>query len=212
MNGSGGDGVFPTTALPANRAGRLVATQVAALGLQSRQSRRTGIQAGLALVGFGALLLFGSVSGRIADGRLGALALGAAFVLFGGWLLFSRTPTRGTAAAARASGGELRVDAVEGDIRKMRRGDDDTALDALLDTDDTSSNTPYTYRLQVGSRSFDVSQAQFDAAPKEGRVVAYVLPDSDSLVNLERIGPPQREQGLQPTMRDRGFDPLHPST
>lgn len=177
---------FPRAALAANRAGVLTPEQRAGLGVDHEVSRRTGNRVGLALLAFGALLLFGAVSGRIA-GRLGPAVLGVALVCFGGWLLLRGGATRTVRASGEAAVGRLGVEVVTGDIRRQTLnrslGDELIGVSPSYQGDGRDE-----FVLWVGQRRLSVDRAQYDAAPHEGTVAAYVLIGTSRLVNLERLG------------------------
>jgi hypothetical protein len=179
--------VFSFDALPANRRGELTPSQRTLLGLQARDSRRSGLQAGVALLGFGGLLIFGAVSGRVESGRFGALAIGLLMAAIGTWLLKNGGLSRTGKASVRAATGEGGVVAVSGELRKERV--DRSVGDELLglDTSHRSGNR-WQYLLHVGARRLEVNQAQFDVAPAGGPVTAYLLAGTDHIVNLERRG------------------------
>lgn len=178
---------FPHAALDANRAGHLTPDQTVLFRKEAGTDRWNLLFGGLAVGALGAALVFGAVTGRIPGNRvepllvgLALLAVGVAVMYFGGI-----RGSRAKAAAAEAG----RVTAVEGPFRRERRD--------RRDIDGSSHYAPgneYAYYLFVGDREFDVSQEAYDAAPEDGVVRAYLLGDSNRIVNLERIAdapPPQ---------------------
>lgn len=193
---------FPPEALAANRAGQLTPEQRRELGEDHVASKRSGWQAGLALCAFGGLLVFGAVSGRIDSGRVGAFLLGAVVLAGGLALVVARGMTRSTKASGEAAAGRLGVEAVAGDIRKVEHNRD--LGNELVGATSSRAENRYYWTIEVAGRRFDVNKAQFDAAPREGSVVAYVLPGSDRLVNLELVGPSQRMAGLIDRAAERG--------
>jgi hypothetical protein len=178
---------FPVGALDENRRGRLTAEQARDLGRVARQSRRTGRQVGVVLIGFGAVLIFGGLTGR-AGSVVGPLALGVVLVLGGLALLAARGLGRAGRASERAAAGDVAVEIVRGYLRRESspRGIADQALGVRASP---SPDDEWDYYLHVGDRRFPVGREQFDAAPADGFVHAYVLPASDRLVNLEQVGP-----------------------
>ena len=178
---------FPVSALDANRRGRLAPEQRHALGRAARQTARTGVRVGLILIVFGALLLFGALTGRTGS-VAGPLALGVVLVAGGVALLRARGLGRGGRASERAGAGDDRVETVRGYLRRQdsARGVADQALGLRPSGSPDDERDRY---LHVGDRRFAVSEEQFRAAPADGFVHAYVLPGSDVLVNLERVGP-----------------------
>jgi hypothetical protein len=176
---------FPRSALDQNRARRLTEEQIRGLHLDARESKRSGVMAGLALVAFGLFILWGTLAGRVPGSRLASLAVGAAIALVGGLLLGTRGMTRGPRAAEGASASTV-LDAVEGPFRRER-------VDRQLDEDLAGSShslrasARYRYFLHVGGRRLSVGQPAYDAAPENGIVRVYLLPGSDRIVNLERL-------------------------
>lgn len=179
---------FPPEALAANRAGRLTDQQRAELGADHKASKRSGWQAGLALCAFGALLTFGAVSGRIDSGRIGAFAIGSLMLAGGVALLVVGGATRTTRATGEAAAGHLGLERVEGDIRRQRI--DNSIGDSLVGASRSyhSPDAEYTFLLHIGGRRLEVSHRQYEAAPDDGHVVAYLLAGTGRVVNLERVG------------------------
>jgi hypothetical protein len=182
---------FPVDALEANRRGRLTPAQMRELGRAAQQTGRTGVRVGLVLIGFGAVLLLGALTGMIGS-RLGPLALGAVLIVGGIGLLTAGGLGRGGRASQRAGGGDDRVEIVRGYLRRQdsARGIADQALGLRPSPSPDAERDHY---LHVGDRRFAVREDQFHAAPTDGLVQAYVLPGSDVLVNLERVGPGRGE-------------------
>jgi hypothetical protein len=169
---------FPREALDANRSGHLTPDQVTLYKEEAATDRRNLLLAGVAVTVFGAVILFGAVSGRIAGGRLEPLALGGGILLFGLALAWFGGIRGSSAKAARAASG--RVTSIEGSFRRDRRDRSD-------DTDGhVSPGNQYEYYLLVDDRRFIVSRDQWDAAPEDGVVRVYLLGDSDRIVNLEK--------------------------
>lgn len=176
---------FPRGALGDNRAGRLSAEQIRSLRLDARESKRSGVMAGFWLLVFGFLILWGTSAGRVPGPRFQSFAVGGAIALVGALLLASRGMTRGPRAGAAASEATV-LDVVEGPFRRER-------VDRQLLSGSTHSmrgSARYLYYLHVGDRRLSVGEPAYDAAPEDGIVRAYLLPDSDSIVNLERIADP----------------------
>ena len=177
---------FPRSALDANRTGHLTPEQVVLYRAEAGTDRKNLLLGGLAMMAFGAVIVFGALSGRISGGGVEPLALGAAILVFGvfvAWFGGIRGP-RAKAAAAAAG----RVTPLEGPFRRERRDRRDT------DSGHISPGNEYEYDLLVGDRRFTVSQGQWEAAPDDGVVRVYLLGDSDRIVNLEKIAdapPPQ---------------------
>jgi hypothetical protein len=175
-------GPFSTAALPDNRAGRLTAEQVRVLRVDAGKSKRSGLLGGLAITAFGLAIVWGTLAGRVPGSKVQSLALGAVFAIGGGLWLRSGGMTRGPRAEQAASDSTV-LDAIEGPFRRER-----SDLNTFADHSYASrGNARYTYYLYVGERTLRVSEAQYDASPDDGIVRAYVLPNSDRLVNLERI-------------------------
>ena len=200
---------FPPEALAANRAGQLTEAQRQELGADHVASRRSGWQAGLGLCAFGGLLLFGAVSGRIDSGRVGAGLMGAVVLAGGLALMLARGRTRSTKASGEAAAGQLGVEAVAGDIRKVEHNRD--LGNELVGAPSSRAENRYYWTIEVAGRRFDVNKAMFDAAPREGSVVAYALAGTDRLINLELVGPSQRMAGFVDRAAERGvhtgYDP-----
>ena len=174
---------FPPGALDDNRALRLTGEQVRDLHRDARESKSPGVTAGLALLGFGLFILWGTLAGRVPGSRLASLAVGATIALVGGLLLGSRGMTRGPRAAERASESTV-LDVVEGPIRRERV---DLELDLAGSSHRLRASARYSCFLHVGGRRLSVGQPAYDAAPEDAVVRAYLLPDSDRIVNLERL-------------------------
>jgi len=176
---------FPRGALADNRARRLTAEQIRGLRIDARESKHSGTMAGVALLAFGLFIVWGTLTGRVHGSRLGSFAVGAAFAVGGGLFLASRGMTRGPRAAEAASESTV-LDVVEGQFRR-ERVDRRSGLDLGGSTRSSSGSARYLYYLYVGDRRLSVGQPTYDAAPDDGIVRAYLLPDSDRIVNLERI-------------------------
>ena len=177
---------FPATALDTNRSGRLTPDQVVLYRAEAASDRRNLLFAGLAVMVFGAAIIFGAVTGRIPGGRLEPLAVGAAILAFGVLVAWFGGIRGSRAKAAAAAAG--RVTSLEGPFRRDRRDRRDG------DSGHVSPGNEYEYYLLVGDRSFNVSRDQWEAAPEDGIVRVYLLGDSDRIVNLEKIAdapPPQ---------------------
>jgi hypothetical protein len=186
--------VFPRDALDANRAGRLTPDQAALFRTEASSDRRNLLFAGLAIVAFGALIVFGTLAGRIPGGRLEPLLVGAAMIAFGIILAFFGGVRGSRTKAAAADAG--RVTSLDGPFRRER-----VDRSAGLFGDDSSHVSPgneYDYLLFVGDRRFSVGEAQWAAAPEDGIVRVYLLGDSDRIVNLERTAdaPPAQIPGF----------------
>ena len=174
---------FPRAALADNRAGRLTAGQISSLRLDAKTSKRSGVMAGVAILAFGLLILWGTLAGRVPGSRLQPLAVGGIFVLGGGLLLRAGGMTRGPRAAEAASESTV-LDVLEGPFRRERH-DRNSLGDNIRST---RGSARYLYYLYVGPRQFSVSESAYNAAPDDGIVRVYLLPASDRVVNLERIG------------------------
>ena len=176
---------FPRSALDANRSGHLTPEQAKFYRAEAATDRKNLLFAGLAVMAFGAIILFGAITGRIPGGRLEPLLLGGAILAFGVALAYFGG-IRGSAAksAAVAAG---RVTRLEGPFSRDRR-------DRREFEDHVATGNEYEYYLNVGDRSFSVSEEAWEAAPEDGVVRLYLLGDSDRIVNLEKIAdapPPQ---------------------
>jgi hypothetical protein len=185
---------FPRDALSANRSGRLTPDQAALYRKEAASDRRSLLLAGLVIAALGAAVVFGSISGRIAGGRLESLLVGAALLAVGVLVAVFGGIRGSQAKAAAADAG--RVASLEGLIRRDRRD----RREGLFgdDSSHVSPGNEYAYSLLVGDRSFSVSREQWDAAPQDGVVRVFLLGDSDRIVNLERIAdaPPPQVPGL----------------
>ena len=197
---------FPPTALEANRSGRLTPEQVALYRAEAASDRRNLLFAGIAIMGFGAVILFGAVSGRIPGGRLEPLAVGGAILAFGAVVAWFGGIRGSQAKAAAAAAG--RVTSIEGPFRRDRRDRRDT------DPGHISPGNEYEYYLLVGDRSFTVSREQWEAAPEDGVVRVYLLGDSDRIVNLEKNGeaPPPQMPGIVHAALERAAASSDPAT
>lgn len=176
---------FSTGALAENRAGRLTAEQIRDLRADAGASKRSGLTAGVAVTALGLVILWGTLAGRVPGPRLQSLAVGAALAIAGGLLLASGGMTRGPRAAQAASESTV-LERVEGPFRRERY--DPQVLGGHSYA--TRGDARYDYFLHVGGRRIRVSQAVHDASPEDGIVRVYLLPGSDRVVNLERIGDP----------------------
>jgi len=176
---------FPRSALDANRSGRLTPEQATFYRAEAATDRKNLLFAGIAVTAFGAVILFGAVSGRIPGSRLEPLLLGAAILAFGVALIYFGGIRGSAAKAAAAAAG--RVTSLEGPFRRERR-------DRREEEDHVSPGNEYEYYLLVGDRSFTVSREAWEAAPEDGVVRVYLLGDSSRIVNLEKVAdapPPQ---------------------
>jgi len=178
--------IFPASALAENRQRRLTPEQVKALQADAKVSKQSGGTAGLWLLLVGALLLGGTIAGRVPGSKLQSLAVGAAIAGIGVFLLISQGRTRGVVASEIVSGSTI-LDTIEGPIRREQY-DRQPAADLLGSGRNIRGDARYHFYLHIGGRRFDVGRPAYEAAPHDGVVRAYVLPDSDRLVNLERIG------------------------
>ena len=181
---------FPHSALDANRSGRLTPDQAALFRAEASSDRRNLLVAGPVVAAFGAVVIFGALTGRIPGGRLEPLLVGAALVAFGVVIAFYGGIRGSRAKAAAADAG--RVTSLEGPFRRER-----VDRSAGLFGDDSShsgTGSEYDYLLFVGDRRFSVAKGQWEAAPEDGIVRVYLLGVSDRIVNLERVAdapPPQ---------------------
>jgi hypothetical protein len=173
---------FSTRALPENRAGRLTAEQVRDLRADAGRSKRSGLLAGFAIAAFGLVIVVGTLAGRVPGSRLQSPAVGSALAIGGALWLRSGGMTRGPRAAQAASEATA-LAVIEGPLRRER-----SDVQALGDHSYASrGDARHAFYLHVGARTLRVSQAQYDASPEGGVVRAFVLPNSDRLVNLERL-------------------------
>jgi hypothetical protein len=177
---------FPGEALDANRSGHLTPDQVTLYRAEAATDRRNLLFGGLAVMAFGAVIVFGAVSGKAPGSRVETLAVGAAIVVVGALVAWFGGIAGSRAKSAAAGAG--RVTMVEGPFRRERRDREGSYSGHV------SPGNEYEYYLLLGDRSFSVSQAQWEAAPEDGVVRLYLLGSSDRIVNLERIAdapPPQ---------------------
>ena len=181
---------FPRSALDANRSGHLTPDQAVLFRAEATSDRNNLLIAGAAIVAFGAVIVFGALTGRIPGGRLQPLLVGAALVAFGVVVAFFGGVRGSRAKSAAADAG--RVTSVEGPVKRERRDRRDGLFGE--DSSHVSPGNEYEYYIIVGDRSFSVPQSQWDAAPEDGIVRVYLLGDSDRIVNLEKVAdapPPQ---------------------
>lgn len=184
---------FPRAALDANRSGRLTPDQSALYRAEAASDRKNLLLAGVAVTVFGAVIVFGAITGKVPGSRLESLLVGAAIAAVGVVVAYFGGIRGSQAKAAAASAG--RVTTLEGPFRRDRRDRRDGLLGE--DSGHISPGNEYEYYLLVGDRSFTVSREQWDAAPEDGVVRVYLLGDSNRIVNLERIAdapPPQVPQ------------------
>ncbi len=180
---------FPRSALDANRSGHLTPDQVVLYRQEAASDRRTALFAGVAVAGFGALVVAAGVTGKAPGGRVETLLIGVALIGIGLFVAYfvGIQGSKATAAAARAGN----VTMIEGPFRRGRRDRRDSLGGG---TSHYSAGNEYEYYLLVGDRRFTVSQATWEAAPADGVVRVYLLGDSDDIVNLERIADPPPPQ------------------
>ncbi len=185
---------FPRAALEANRSGRLTSDQEALYQREAASDRTNLLVAGLVVSGVGAVILLGTLAGRIPGSRLESLLGGAALLAVGIVVAWFGGIRGAQAKAAAAHAG--RVTSLEGALRRDRRDRRDGPFGA--GSSHISPGNEYEYYLLVGDRSFTVSREQWDAAPVDGIVRVYLLGDSDRIVNLERIAdaPPRQVPGI----------------
>jgi hypothetical protein len=152
--------------LDANKIGDLSDEQRRNLGALSRYRRRNLATIALFLLAGAAILMFApNPRASLVQRELIAAGL-AAIAAF----LVVRAVT-GSDALTRDLH-ESRVESVEGAIGKRYR---------------SGGRTQGTYYLEVGDRSFTVSQSRYHEAPDAGWIRAYYLPLSKLIVNLEPI-------------------------
>jgi hypothetical protein len=176
----------PRDALDANRSGHLTPDQATLYRAEAAVDRKNLLFAGLAVMAFGALIVFGAISGKAPGSRVETLAAGAAILVVGALVAWFGGIVGSRAKAAAAGAG--RVTMVEGPFRRERRDREGTYSGHV------SAANEYACYFHLGDREFSVSQAQWDAAPEDGVVRLYLLGSSDRIVNLERIAdapPPQ---------------------
>ena len=177
---------FPRDALDANRSGHLTPDQATLYRAEAASDRRNLLFAGVAIVAFGAVIVFGGVSGKAPGSGVETIAVGAAMVAVGVVVAWFGGVMGSRAKAAAAGAG--RVTMVEGPFRRERR-DRETSYSGHV-----SPGNEYAYYLVLGDRSFNVSETQWEAAPEDGVVRLYLLGTSDRIVNLDRVAdapPPQ---------------------
>jgi hypothetical protein len=202
-------GPFPLTALDANRSGRLTPDQAAFYRGEASSDRRTLLIAGFVVSGLGVAIVVGALTGRIPDGKLESLLVGAAFLGVGVVVAFFGGIRGSQAKAARVEAG--RVASIEGLIRRERRDRRDGPFGE--DSSHISPGNEYEYYLLVGDRTFSVPREQWEAAPEDGVVRVYTLGDSDRIVNLERIAdaPPPQVPGLVRAALERAAESPDPA-
>ena len=171
---------LPRSALAMNRTGRLTPEQIRALHVDANQSRRSGTLAGLAILAFGALILWGTVMGRVPGSRLQSFGIGGALAAVGAIMLATQGMSRGPRAAQLASE-STPLEILEGPLRRERF--DPTSLGGHSYA--TKGAARYDYRLHVGARRIVVSEKIYNASPDGGIVRVFLLPNSDRVVNLE---------------------------
>ena len=188
---------FPAIALDTNRSGRLTPEQAVFYRAEAATDRKNLLFGGVAVMGFGAVIIFGAVTGRIPGNRLEPLALGTAIFAAGVFVTWFGAIRGSRAKAAAAAAG--RVTSLQGPFRRDRRDRRDS------DSGHVSPGNEYEYYLLVGDRSFTVSRDQWEAAPEDGVVRVYLLGDSNRIVNLEKIAdaPPPQVPGFVRTALER---------
>lgn len=177
---------FPASALAENRQLRLTSGQIAALHADAKVSKRSGSLAGLWLLALGLLILGGTIAGRVPGSRLQSIGVGAALAVLGGFMLSSKGASRGVVASQMVSSSTV-LGMVEGPIRR-EMADRQLAADLVGATRTIRGDARYDFLLHVGGRRFNVGRPMYEAAPDAGLVRVYVLPGSDRIVNLERVG------------------------
>jgi hypothetical protein len=168
MSLSVGDALDPES-LEANRGGSLTPQQKAWVGRRERAWWKNELVGAAIFAVIGVLILTSSggdypTAVRMLVG-LGALAIAAFF-------LYRSIP--GTNALARDERAG-RVVPVEGPFGKH----------SYSGTEGGHSTT--TYYFDIGERHFEVGHAFYEKAPGSGMMRLYVLPDSHTVVNLERL-------------------------
>ncbi len=180
---------FPGAALDANRSGHLTPDQAALYRHEAASDRRNALLAGVAVAGFGVLVVVGAITGRAPGSRLETLLVGVALLAVGLVVAYFAGIQGSKAKAAAVAAGTVTM--IEGPFGRERRDRRDSLDDGSTHY---SPGNEYEYYLLVGDRSFTVSEEQWKAAPEDGVVRVYLLGDSDRIVNLEKVAdapPPQ---------------------
>ena len=177
---------FPSSALAENRQLRLTADQIRELHADAVESKRSLNLAGLWVIAIGLVIIVGTFMGRSHGSALKSYLLGGAIAGVGVLVLSPRAKNSGVTGSAIAS--DLTVlDRVQGAIRREQI-DLQPGMDLLGSPRNLRGDARYDFILHVGERRFDVGRQAYDAAPSEGLVCAYLLPGTNRIVNLERLG------------------------
>jgi hypothetical protein len=177
---------FPNSALAENRQLRLTAEQVRELHADAVESKRSLNLAGLWVMAVGLVIIVGTFMDRSLGSALKSYLLGGAIVGVGALVLSPRAKNSGVTGSAIASDTTV-LDRVEGAIRREQI-DLQPGMDLLGSPRNLRGDARYDFILHVGERRFDVGRQAYDAAPNEGLVCAYLLPGTNRIVNLERLG------------------------
>jgi hypothetical protein len=177
---------FPSSALEVNRQLRLTAEQIRDLHADAVESKRSLNMAGFWVIAVGLFIIAGTAMGRAKGSPIQSYLLGGAIVGVGALVLSPRAKNSGVTGSAIASESTV-LDRVEGAIRR-EMFDKQPGMDLLGATRNIRGDARYDFLLHVGERRFDVGRPAYEAAPGEGLVCVYLLPGTDRIVNLERLG------------------------
>src|SRR5436190_8128974 len=166
--------LFPATAFPENRSGRLTSEQAGRFErmVSGRRQSTRGLAVPFGAIGALLLILSGPAATAVKRHLTGWGFVTAAAV-------FLAAPAFDPLAADVREG---RVDAVEGAVGKRRR-------------QSTAPQSFTRYYLTVGGRELRTYRSGYEAAPDAGYVRAYYLPRTRKLVNLERLPNPPPPSG-----------------
>lgn len=193
------DDPFPSAALDANRSGHLTPDQATLYRHEAASDRRNALFAGLAVIGFGTLVIVGAITGRAPGGRLETLLIGVALLAVGLVVAYFAGIRGSKAKAAAVAAGTVTM--IEGPFGRDRRDRRDSLDDGSTHY---SPGNEYEYYLLVGDRRFTVSEQQWEAAPEDGIVRVYLLGGSDRIVNLEKVAEaPQQVPAIVRAALDR---------
>ncbi len=177
---------FPIAALETNRQLRLTAEQIRDLHADAVESKRSLNMAGVWVSAVGLFIIVGTIMGRSPGSVVQSYLLGGAIVGIGALVLSPRAKNSGVTGAAIVSEATV-LDRVEGAIRREQI-DKQPGMDLIGETRNLRGDARYDFILHVGERRFDVGRTAYEAAPHEGLVCAYLLPGTNRIVNLERLG------------------------
>ncbi len=189
---------FPQDALEKNRSGQLAESQYLWLRGMSKDSRRSNLSLAFVAAAIGLVLFFapGPASAALTKPLVAAvLLLVAAF-------FFLRGMSGGDALTRDLRSGY--VETVEGALLKHR-------------IEGSGEASAPSYYFQVGGKQLHVSRAQYEWAPEAGWVRLFYLPNSNRVVNFERLPdrplPPGALDSPQTAVKAavRGFTSLDPN-